>query len=68
MTTEAEYGSWKSPLTSKLACDSSVSIKGIFVDPETPGYAMFFFPSRKPGQDIINLVTVLFNFFLFGFV
>ena len=43
MTTEAEYGSWKSPLTSKLACDSSVSIKGIFVDPETPGYAMFFF-------------------------
>ena len=42
MTTEAEYGSWKSPLTSKLACDSSVSITGIFVDPETPGYAMFF--------------------------
>ena len=49
MTTEAEYGSWKSPLTSKLACDSSVSITGIFVDPETPGYAMFFFfPSCKP--------------------
>lgn len=57
MTTEAEYGSWKSPLTSKLACDSSVSITGIFVDPETPGYAMFFFFHH------VNLNKISYNGF-----
>ena len=37
MSIQAPYGSWKSPLTSKIACDSSVLINGIYVDAKNPG-------------------------------
>lgn len=33
---EAAYGSWASPLSSKLACDSSISIKRLYVDAQSP--------------------------------
>ena len=37
MSIQAPYGSWESPLTSKIACDSSVLINGIYVDTKNPG-------------------------------
>ena len=37
MSIQEPYGNWKSPLTSKIACDSSVLINGIYVDAKDPG-------------------------------
>ena len=44
-----EYGSWKSILDSKLACDSSVGIVRLYVDPATPGKSRIaaLFPNRS---------------------
>lgn len=49
MSTESPYGSWKSPLSSKLACDSSISIREIYVDSATPD--KIYWSELRPKED-----------------
>ena len=48
MATESPYGSWKSPLSSKLASDSSISIRSICVDAKTPD--MVYWAELHPAE------------------
>ena len=48
MPSQSPYGSWKSPLSSKLASDSSVSFQSIYVDAGTPD--KFYWSELRPSE------------------
>jgi len=48
MPTTSPYGSWKSPLSSKIACDSSISIKNFYVDAKTPNW--LYWSELRPAE------------------